>query len=376
MNPCFGSGPCAKRTGWKSPNCHLVGRSHRSAKGLKLIQETIQLQRSILHIPEDYLIGIADGSCTGVMEMLIWNLVGARPVDVLAHCVFSNHWAHDIADEMKVAPVNLIKAPFPTMSDVNRVDFSHDVVFCMSSTTSGVAFRDTNWIPQNREGLTLCDAASAAFAIDLDWSKLDAVAFSWQKGLGGEGGFGTIVLSPKAVQRLESFRPNRAIPRIFRIVNDGKLNYALFNGNTINTPSLLCIEEFYENLKWVDDNGGMSFLTGKVEANYQTVKSWVSSQNLFKFLVEEKFRAHHIACLDINDEWYQSKSKDEKWDFLRKIVKNAEEKNWGYDFLGHILTEPHLRIWCGPTVDAENLQEFLPHLIELYQDAKQHNDTD
>jgi len=371
---CFGSGPCAKRRDWIFPSCSLAGRSHRSKEGMNLIRKVLHLQRKILGIPDDYLMGICPASCTGGMELLMWNLLGAKPVDILAHCVFSNHWAHDVVEELKIPNITLIKENFPRMADVSKVNFSHDLVFCLSSTTSGVSFRDTNWISADREGLTICDASSGAFIVDVDWKKLDAVAFSWQKALGGEGGFGVVVLSPRAVERLKTFRPNRAIPRIFRIINNGEVNMLFFDGATINTPSMLCFQDVYETLTWVDQAGGLPFLHRKVEKNYQTVCDWLKSQSIFKFLVEEKFRAHHIACLDINSEKYQRLSKDAQWKFLHQILDLAAEKKCGYDFLGHALTEPHIRIWCGPTIESEDLQKFLPKLLEIYKEVASAND--
>ncbi len=373
-NKCFGSGPCAKHRGWSFPNYSLAGRSHRSKEGMALIQKTVNLQRKILGIPDDYLVGICAASCTGGMELLMWNLLGAKPVDVLAYCVFSNHWAYDIVEELKIPNTTLIKEKFPRMADVSKVDFSHDVVFCLSSTTSGVSFHDTDWIPADRDGLTICDASSGAFIIDIDWKKLDAVAFSWQKALGGEGGFGVVVLSPRAVERLKNFRPNRALPRIFRIVSDGKINMAFFSGATINTPSLMCFQDVYETLIWADQSGGLPFFQKKVEENYRIVCEWIKSQKIFKFLVEEKYRAHHIACLDIDNENYQRMSKDEKWKFLHQILDLATEKQCGYDFLGHALVEPHIRIWCGPTIESEDLREFLVKLSELYNEVVSEND--
>ena len=373
-NICFGSGPCAKRKGWFFSGLSVAGRSHRSKEGMDLIQKVLQLQRKILGIPDDYLMGICPASCTGGMELLMWNLLGAKPVDVLAYCVFSNHWAHDIVEELKIPNTTLIKEDFPKMADISKVDFDHDLVFCLSSTTSGVSFRNTDWIPSDRKGLTICDASSGAFIINVDWKKLDATAFSWQKALGGEGGFGVVVLSPRAVERLKTFRPNRAIPRIFRIVSDGKINMPFFDGATINTPSMLCFQDIYETLIWADQAGGLPFLQQKTEKNYQTICDWLKSQNVFRFLVEEKFRAHHIACLDIDNEQYQSLSKDEKWNFLHQILDLAAEKKYGYDFLGHAMTEPHIRIWCGPTIESEDLQIFLPRLLEIYNEVASAND--
>ena len=296
-------------------------------------------------------------------------------MDVLAYCVFSNHWARDIVEELKIQNTTLIKEDFPKMADVSKVNFDHDLVFCLSSTTSGVSFHDTNWIPADRKGLTICDASSGAFIVGVDWRKLDATAFSWQKALGGEGGFGVVVLSPRAVERLRNFRSDRAIPRIFRIVNNGEINMPFFDGATINTPSMLCFQDIYDTLVWADQSGGLPFLQRRVEKNYHTVCDWIKSQNIFRFLVEERFRAHHIACLDINNERYQFLTKDEKWRFLQQVLDLAAEKQYGYDFLGHALAaEPHIRIWCGPTIESEDLREFLQRLLEVYKEVAFEND--
>jgi phosphoserine aminotransferase len=296
------------------------------------------------------------------MEALLWSLLGERAVDVLAQCVFSNVWANDIANELKIPNTRLIKAYFPEMSDVSLVNFDKDVVFCLSSTTSGTVFPDLNWIPDNRRGLTICDVTSAAFTMEIDWTKLDAAAFSWQKGLGGEAGFGSIALSPRAVARLESYKPDRPMPRIFRIANDKKVNFDLFKGYTINTPSMICLEDIYNILTLADNSGGMKGLTKAVERNYNIVEKWISQQNTFRFLADEKYRAHHIACLDISLDRYQSMSDENKWDFLKKIVTFCEKEEAGFDFLGHALTKPHLRIWTGPTVDGGDLEKFLKWL--------------
>jgi phosphoserine aminotransferase len=362
----FSSGPCSKHSSWKIPLCKFAGRSHRSVDGLKLIQKIIRLQKKVLNIPDDYFVGIVAGSSTGAMETLLWSLVGANGVDILAHCVFSQHWANDVVNELKVKDVNLITADFPHMSDVSKIDADRDLIFCMSSTTSGISFYNLDWISSNRKGLTFCDAASAAFVVDFDWHKLDAVAFSWQKGLGGEAGTGTIVLSPRAIERLESYSPDRPIPRIFRIAKNKKVNFAIFNGFTINTPSMICLEDFYENLLWADRLGGIKALAQRVEKNYETVQKWVDQQNVFRFLVDEKFRAHHITCLDIVSEKYHEMPEDQQWSFLKKIIAYCEKEGSGFDFLGHILTKPHLRIWTGPTIDHEDLKKFLPWIEYAY----------
>lgn len=358
----FSSGPCAKRKDWQMPSNRLFGRSHRSVDGLARIQEVIALMRKILIVPDDYLIGIVSGSDTGAMETLMWNLLGARGVDVLASCTFGRAWAHDVTEELKISDSRVFYSDFPNLCDTSEVDFSRDVVFCQTSTTSGASFRNADWIRTNREGLTLCDATSAVFTCDIDWSKLDATAFSWQKGLGGEAGLGTIVLSPRAVSRLESYRPTWPIPRIFRIVSDKKINFKIFDGYLINTPSMMCFEDFYDALQWADTIGGLPKLIERVERNYDFVRKWVANQDLFRFLVRESQRAHHICCLDINDRRYQELSVGKKWDFLRRIVTTCEQEGSGYDFLGHIATEPHLRFWMGPTIDVDDVEHVLAHV--------------
>jgi phosphoserine aminotransferase len=246
------------------------------------------------------------------------------------------------------------------------VNFDRDVVFCISSTTSGVSFRDLNWIPDNRKGLTVCDAASAVFTMDFDWTKLDAVAFSWQKGVGGEAGQGSIVLSPRAISRLESYEPDRPIPRIFRLAKAKKVNFGLFNGYTINTPSMISLEDFHDNLIWAANQGGLEALVRRVEQNYNVLKEWIDGQKKFRFLVDEKHRAHHIVCLDITCDAYQSMSDEDRWNCLKKIVAICEKEGAGLDFLGHILTSPHLRIWAGPTIDSQDLKKLLPWIEFAY----------
>ncbi|GHT92722.1 phosphoserine aminotransferase [Alphaproteobacteria bacterium] len=356
------SGPCAKHPNWVSPTGELAGRSHRSVDGLSMIQEVLDLHRKILSIPDDYYIGIVSASSTGAMETLMWSLLGANGIDILSHCVFSKHWENDIVNELKLKDVRVFRAEFPEMADTSNVDFDRDVVFCWTSTTSGVSFKNADWIKSDRKGLTICDAASAMFMFDLDWSKLDATAFSWQKGLGGEAGFGVIVLSPRAIARLESYKPSWPMPRIFRIANDKKVNFDVFKGCTINTPSMICIEDFRNALLWAEKIGGIQALIQRIEANYAVVSQWVSQSSIFKFLVDEKYRAHHIACFDIVSEEYQKLSDADKWEFLKKIIRFCEHEKSGFDFIGHILTKPHLRVWCGPTIEADVLRNFLPKI--------------
>ena len=360
LNVNFASGPCAKRKGWIPPAQKLLGRSHRSQDGLEKIRQTIQLMKKILQIPDDYLVGIVSGSNTGAMETLLWNLLGERGVDTFSSCNFGKAWTHDVVDELCIKDVRVFTNSFPNLCDTRDVDFNRDLVFCWTSTTSGASFHNADWIKSDRDGLTICDATSAVFCCDIDWTKLDATAFSWQKGIGGEAGLGTIVLSPRAIARLESYQPSWAIPRIFKVASNKKVNFDIFKGCTINTPSMLCIEDFYEALIWTESIGGLQALLKKVEDNYHCVQEWISNQNLFSFLVRESDRAHHIACFDVTDVRYKTLSVSEKWSFLKKVVAICDKDGTGHDFLGHIATEPHLRMWIGPTIDVEDIVHFLP----------------
>ncbi|GHU22151.1 phosphoserine aminotransferase [Alphaproteobacteria bacterium] len=366
-NTRFSCGPTAKRLGWAAPRCDYVGRSHRSSDGIAVIKEVTDLQRKILKLPDDYHIGIVAASATGATETLLWTLLGNNGVDVLSCCVFSRCWEHDIVNELKLPDIRVLRAEFPKLPDTKNIDFDRDVVFCWTATTSGASFHNSDWIKSDRKGLTICDATSAIYGFDFDWEKFDAMAFSWQKGLGAEAGFGSIVLGPRAIERLESHKPSWPIPRIFRIANDRKVNFDIMNGYPINTPSMICVEEFRDNLKWAESIGGQAALCKKIEDNYVVVKEWIASQNTFEFLVEEEIRAHHVACFDITSALYKNLSEEEKWNFLKKIVAICEQEKVGFDFLGHLLSKPHLRVWCGPTIEASDLKLFLPWLEYAYR---------
>ena len=371
--PCcanFSSGPCTKYPGWLPPEGTLMGRSHRSEVGVAAINSVIDLQKKILNIPDDYFVSVLSGSTSGAIEALLWSLLGERGVDLVSHCVFSKLWTYSIRNELRISDTRVFSDDFPNMSSVTDVDFDRDVVFCWASTTSGTSFKNANWISADRKGLTICDAASAVFALDLDWSKLDATAFSWQKGLGGEAGFGTVVLSPRAISRLETHVPSWPMPRIFKLSSDGKVNFGVFRGETLNTPSMLCIEDFHNALLWAEKLGGGKALFEKVMHNYSVVKQRVAEQNIYRFLVsDENQRAPHIICLDISTDRYFNLSVEQKWKFLKNIAAICEREGCGFDFLGHIRTEPHLRVWAGPTVEANDLADFLPWLEFAYNEA-------
>lgn len=349
----FSSGPCVKPSTWQPVNSCLLGRSHRSKDGLARIQFLMQEIREILEIPNEYYVGLIGGSSSGAMESLIWSLIGARGVDILNACVFSNHWENDIRNQLKIEDIRSIKSEIWDMTGFDKIDFARDLVFCWTGTTNGISVNQTDWIPEDREGLTICDAASAVFCSKLNWAKLDATAFSWQKGLGGEAGIGTIVLSPRAMQRLTEFLPNRPMPRIYRLAENGNINYGIFDGKTINTPSMMIIEDFIQNLTWARQNGGLSGMLDKVTKNYAFMKNWENSQNTYKFKVKnELIRAKNVLCFDITTDNYIYLSDKEKWEFLTKKVAYLETKNI-YDILGHTATSPHIRVWCGPTIELD-----------------------
>lgn len=370
--PSFSSGPCAKPSSWDPTsyvNSEVVGRSHRSKKGLARIQELLARIRKILYIPENYYIGLVPASATGAMECLLWSLLGQRPVDVVNSCLFSARWASDITKELKIANVRSIISKRWEINGLHDVDFSKDVVFCWTGTTSGISVNNANWIPDDRCGLTICDATSVVFCEKIDWSKLDAVAFSWQKGLGGEGGLGVIILGPRAIERLQQYVPDRPIPRIYRLATDGNVNFNLFNGEITNTPSMICIEDCHACLDYAEQCGGLDGLIQKVGHNYQMMKIWEESQEIFKFCVkDESVRARHVLCFDINHAEYKNMSDAEKWIVIKKIEDVIEQKKVGCDIVGHVATVPHIRIWCGPTVITDNLLKLTKTLDEIVVD--------
>lgn len=366
MNNKFGSGPCAKFAALAATyKNEYLGRSHRSAAGLKKIQQVMALIKTCLKIPENYKLAIIGGGNTGATETLIWTLVGERGIDVLQYGVFSKYWANDIINELNVKDVRIFESQYWTLEHKEKVDFNRDLAFCWTETTTGVSVNNVDWIPDDRKGLVICDATAAVYCEDIDWNKLDAVSFSWQKGLGGEAGLGCVVLSPRAIERLRTFIPkNRPIPRLYRIAKNGEINFGIFEGKTINTPSMLSIEDYEKCLKFAIDSGGLDFLLERVAKNYNAAKSILKTQSRWDFIVkDENFRAKNVICLDLLDENYQSLSEEEKWNFLRKIAKDMEDRNIACDILGHIWTKPHIRIWAGPTIETDDLERVINALI-------------
>jgi phosphoserine aminotransferase len=363
--PNFSSGPCAKRPGWNVSNLAdaCLGRSHRSADGKAKLAEVIELSKKILGVPADYRLGIVPASDTGAVEMALWSLLGKLPVDILAWESFGQEWVTDVTTELKLADVRLMKADYGSLPDLNQVDFSHDVVFLWNGTTSGVRVPNGDWIPDNREGLTICDGTSAVFAMDVPWEKLDVVTYSWQKVLGGEAQHGVIVLSPRAVERLETYQPARPLPKLFRMTSKGKLIEGIFKGDTINTPSMLCVEDALDGLKWAESIGGLTGLINRSEANLAALVKWVEKSDWAAFLAESgETRSCTSICLKIVDAWFLGLSSEQQADFAKKLAKLLEKQKVAFDIAAYRSAPPGLRIWGGATVETADIEALLPWL--------------
>jgi phosphoserine aminotransferase len=356
--PYFSSGPCAKRPGW-TPEIlasAVLGRSHRSAAGKAKLAEVIQLSRDVLGIPADYRLGIVPASDTGAVEMALWSLLGPRRVTVLAWESFSSEWAGDVAQELKLAP-HVLRANYGELPDLNAIDWSSDVVFAWNGTTSGVCVPDGNWIPAGREGLAICDATSAVFAMDLPWAKLDVVTWSWQKVLGGEAAHGMIALSPRAVERLTTHKPTWPIPKVFRMAKDGKLIEGIFKGDTINTPSLLCVEDQIDSLKWALKIGGLPSLIARSRGNLAALEEWVATTKWAAFLAKDpKARSSTSVCLKIVDRDVVALPAADQAKFAGTITSLLEKEGVAFDIGAYRDAPPGLRIWCGGTVEQADIE--------------------
>jgi phosphoserine aminotransferase len=356
--PYFSSGPCAKRPGWTPENLSsaVLGRSHRSAAGKAKLADVIQLSRDVLDIPADYRLGIVPASDTGAVEMALWSLLGPRRVTVLAWESFSSEWAGDVAHELKLTP-HVLRANYGELPDLNAVDWSHDVVFAWNGTTSGVCAPDGNWIPAEREGLAICDATSAVFAMDLPWTKLDVVTWSWQKVLGGEAAHGMIALSPRAVERLTTHKPAWPIPKIFRMAKDGKLIEGIFKGDTINTPSLLCVEDQIDALKWALKIGGLQSLIARSRGNLAALEEWVGASKWAAFLAKDpKARSSTSVCLKIVDRDIAALPAPDQAKFAGAIASLLEKEGVAFDIGSYRDAPPGLRIWCGGTIEQADIE--------------------
>ena len=357
--PHFSSGPCAKRPGWSLQTLTdaALGRSHRAKVGKAKLKRAIDLTREVLEVPADYRIGIVPASDTGAVEMALWSLLGERPVTMLAWESFGEGWVSDVLKELKLKDASVLKAPYGELPDLTKVDFATDVVFTWNGTTSGVRVPNANWIPANRQGLTICDATSAAFAQPLDFAKLDVVTFSWQKALGGEAAHGMLILSPRAVARLETYQPAWPLPKIFRMTKGGKLNEGIFEGETINTPSMLCVEDYLDTLQWAKSVGGLKALIARADANTKVIADWVARTPWVEFLARvPATRSNTSVCLKVVDPAVTSLSGDAQSAFAKALAGAVEKEGAGYD-LGHYRDAPAgLRIWCGATIEASDVE--------------------
>jgi phosphoserine aminotransferase len=354
-NGCFSSGPCAKRPGWSLQGLAdaALGRSHRSPAGKAKLAEVIDRSRALLGIPADYRVGIVPASDTGAVELALWSLLGPRGVDVLAWESFGETWANDIADELKLRDVRVLDAPYGRLPDLAQASPERDIVFAWNGTTSGVRVPDARWIAGDRSGLTICDATSAAFAMALPWPKLDVTTWSWQKALGGEAQHGMIALSPRAVQRLESHTPAWPVPKIFRLTQNGRLSEGIFKGETINTPSLLAVEDHLDALKWAERIGGLPALIARAEANLSAIEDWVARSPWIAFLAEKKTeRSCTSVCLRVVDAAVAPK----------KLASVLEAERVAFDIDAYRHAPPGLRVWAGATVETSDLLALFPWL--------------
>ncbi|MGE0407997.1 MAG: phosphoserine transaminase [Amphiplicatus sp.] len=370
--PFFSSGPCAKRPGWSPDtlNAPTLGRSHRSKIGKARLKEAIDRTRALLEVPDDYLIGVVPGSDTGAVEMAMWSMLGGRPVDMLAWESFGEGWVTDAVKQLKL-DARVLTAAYGALPDLGAVDPAHDVVFTWNGTTSGVRVPDAGWISEKREGIVICDATSAAFAQKLDWRKLDVVTYSWQKSLGGEGGHGVLILGPRAVARLESWKPAWPLPKIFRLTKGGKLIADIFEGATINTPSMLCVEDYLDALKWGVSVGGLDALVARADANFAALEDWVRHAGWIDFLcAEPKNRSNTSVCLKIIDPRVTALDDDKQRAFVKKMETLLEAEGAAFDIGGYRDAPPGLRVWCGPTVERADIEALAPWLDWAFGEAK------
>jgi phosphoserine aminotransferase len=371
--PHFSSGPCAKRPGWslQALTDAVLGRSHRSKVGKAKLKRAVDLTREVLEVPADYRIGIVPASDTGAVELAIWSLLGARPVTMLAWESFGEAWVTDVEKQLKLKDVTVLKAPYGALPDLSKVDFNGDVVFTWNGTTSGVRVPNGDWIAANRQGLTICDATSAAFAQGLDFKKLDVVTFSWQKALGGEGAHGMLILSPRAVERLETYKPAWPLPKIFRITKGGKLNEGVFAGETLNTPSMLAVEDYLDTLTWAKGIGGLKALRGRADGNAKVMADWVARTPWIEHLPQDAAtRSNTSVCMKLADPAVTKLPAAEQLALIKSMEAMLEKEGVAYDIANHRDAPPSLRIWCGCTVEQRDLEALTPWLDWAFAEAK------
>ena len=371
--PHFSSGPCAKRPGWSLQALHgaFLGRSHRSKPGKAKLKRAIDLTREVLQVPGDYRIGIVPASDTGAVEMALWSLLGPRPVTMLTWESFGEGWVNDTVKELKLKNVTVLRSAYGELPDLAKVDAASDIVFTWNGTTSGVRVPNADWIAADRAGLTICDATSATFAQPLDWPKLDVVTFSWQKALGGEAAHGMLILSPRAVARVESYTPPWPLPKIFRIAKAGKLNEGIFEGETINTPSMLCVEDYLDTLEWAKSVGGLPALRARADANARVIAEWVERTKWIDFLARDPAsRSNTSVCLKVVDPAVGRLAPDAQAKFVKGISAMLEREGVAYDVDAYRDAPTGLRIWCGSTVETSDVEALTLWLDWAYSQAK------
>ncbi len=368
-NPNFGSGPCSKRPGWSLAvlESAMLGRSHRAASAKSKLTEVIDRSKALLGMPSDWVLGVVPGSDTGAVEMALWSLLGPRPVDVLSFETFSTTWAGDIVKQLKLKDARVLAADFGALPDLSLLDPAHDIVLAWNGTTSGVCLPNGDALPANREGLVICDATSAAFAMALPWDKLDVVTWSWQKVLGGEAGHGMLALSPRAVARLESHTPAWPMPKVFRLTKGDKLNAGIFRGETINTPSMLCVEDALDGLLWAERVGGLPGLIARSQANLAAVAAWEAKSDWAKFLcADPDLRSSTSICLRITAPWFMALDRETQFKTSRKLAALLDTAGVAHDIASYIDAPPGLRIWGGATIEASDVAALMPWLDWAY----------
>jgi phosphoserine aminotransferase len=373
VTPHFSSGPCAKRPGWSPQNLKTapLGRSHRAKVGKAKLKLAIDLTREVLEVPADYRIGIVPASDTGAVEMALWSLLGPRPITAIAWESFGEGWIGDITKELKLKDVTTLKAPYGSLPDLSKVDPASDVVFTWNGTTSGVRVPNADWISAAREGLTICDATSAAFAQPLDWPKLDVVTFSWQKALGGEAAHGMIILSPRAAERLKTYTPPWPMPKIFKLAKGGKIIEGIFEGETINTPSMLCVEDYLDALSWAKSVGGLKGLIARADASAKVVADWVARTAWVDFLAADpSTRSNTSVCLKVVDPAVTALAPEAQAAFAKALAGAVEKEGVGYDIGSYRDAPPGLRIWCGATVEASDVAALTAWLDWAFAETK------
>ncbi len=372
-NPNFSSGPTTKRPNWSLSNLEsaLLGRSHRSIECKSRLRKIIDKSKNILGMPENYLLGIMPGSDTGALEASLWNLLGQRGVDVLAWENFGKDWVVDVVEQLKIKNLNVYVSDYGELPDLSKINFTNDVIFTWNGTTSGVKVPNGDWIPDNREGLTICDATSAIFAMPIDYKKCDVLTWSWQKVLGGEAAHGMLALSPRAVQRLETHQPSWPIPKAFRLANNKKLIKGIFEGNTINTPSMLCVEDVLDTLGWVDRIGGLKELFNRSNKSLGYISQWIDRISWIEFMnPNEETRSNTGITFQIKDEWFNELEENNQRKLISKITSMLADENVANDISGYPKAPPSFRVWGGGTVEPDNIRRLLPWIEWAYNEIK------